>query len=130
MHKYKLLFVLGTFPRPQDDPIKETQWEACNNLAICWITNFVSEAIEKSMLYVKSTSEIWKHLERRFSLSNGSRKYKLNKDTYALKQNNSLVNECYINLTGMQEELDAMWDLPQVVTITKDVTNFLLALAK
>jgi len=127
--KHKLVFVLGTFPQPQDDHLKAAQWEACNNLVICWIMNSISQTIGKSILYVKSASEIWKHLQRRFSLSNGSRKYKLNKDIYALKENNSVVNEYYTTMRGIWEELDAMCDLPQIVKITEDVTNFLAILA-
>ncbi|GKC52122.1 hypothetical protein Tco_1074867 [Tanacetum coccineum] len=37
-------------------------------------------------MFVGTASEIWQQLEKRFSLSDGSRKYKLNKDTYEITQ--------------------------------------------
>ncbi|KAJ8444143.1 hypothetical protein Cgig2_029918 [Carnegiea gigantea] len=39
--KHKLVFVFGTFPKPQDDHLKAAQWEACNNLE-----ELQSEALE------------------------------------------------------------------------------------
>ena len=83
--KRKLPFVHGTLPRPTDDPIKGDQWDACNNLVISWIMNTVSDSIADSILYIESATEIWKQLEKRFAVSNGARKYKLNKDVYNLK---------------------------------------------
>jgi len=83
--KRKLPFVHGTLPRPTDDPVKGDQWDACNNLVIAWIMNSVSDSIAESILYIESAAEIWKQLDKRFAVSNGARKYKLNKDVYNLK---------------------------------------------
>ena len=63
--------------------------------------NSVSESIVESILYIESVNAIWKHLERRFSVSNGSRKYKLNKDLYSLKQNGAPINDYYTKLRGI-----------------------------
>jgi len=98
--KRKLGFVHGTIAKPVDDPIKQEQWETCNNLVISWLINVVSDSISKSILYIQSASEIWEHLERRFNISNGSRKYKLNKHLCAMKQNNSPVSEYYTKMQG------------------------------
>ena len=54
--------------------------------------NSVTDSIAESILHIESTSSIWKHLEKRFAVSNGSRKCKLNKDAY-LKQNGEPINE-------------------------------------
>ena len=83
--KHKLVFVQGTLTRSTDDPVKAALWDSCNNLAISWIMNSVSEAISRSVLYVESAREIWLQLEKRFSLSNGCRNYRLNKDVYSIK---------------------------------------------
>jgi len=45
----------------------------------------VSDLIAESILYIELAYSIWKHLEKRFAVSNGSRKYKLNRDVYNLK---------------------------------------------
>ena len=48
--------------------------------------NSVSDLIAESISYVESATLIWKHLEKRFTVSNGFRKYKPNRDVYNLKQ--------------------------------------------
>jgi len=128
--KRKLPFVHGTLPRPTDDLIKGDQWDACNNLVISWIMNTVSDSIADSILYIESATKIWKQLEKRFAVSNGARKYKLNKDVYNLKQNNSPINEYYTRMKGIWEELSAMSDLPQFTVVTDEATNFMKALSK
>nr|GEX62090.1 hypothetical protein CTI12_AA402710 [Tanacetum cinerariifolium] len=65
---------------------RRTVRDTCNNMVICWIMVFVSESIARSIMFVGTTSKIWQQLEKRFSLSDGSRKYKLNKDTDEITQ--------------------------------------------
>ncbi|PWA95662.1 hypothetical protein CTI12_AA046290 [Artemisia annua] len=65
-------------------------WDTCNNMVICWILGSVSESIARSVMFVGTVREIWQQLENRFALSDGSRKYKLNKDTYAITQSYNL----------------------------------------
>ena len=120
----------GTIARSTDDPFKGEQWDACNNLVIAWIMNSVFESIAESILYIESASAIWKHLELRFAISNGSRKYKLNRDVYNLKQSGESVNEYYTKMRGVWEELSAMNDLPKFTSVTEEIINFLQALAK
>ena len=69
-------------------------------------------------------------MERRFNISNGSRKYKLNTDVYAMKQNNSAISKYYIRIRGIWEELDAMSDLPRITVINEEIANFLQVLTK
>ena len=128
--KRKLPFVHGTLPRPTDDPVKGDQWDACNNLVIAWIMNSVSDSIAESILYIESAAEIWKQLDKRFAVSNGARKYKLNKDVYNLKQSNTFINEYYTQMKGIWKELSAMNDLPRFSVVTDEITNFLQALAR
>jgi len=73
--KRKLAFVQGVIVRSADDPIKPDQWDACNNLVIAWIMNNVADTIARSILFVKTATEIWTQLENHFAISNGSRKY-------------------------------------------------------
>lgn len=54
-------------------------------MVISWIFNLMSDLIKKLIFYIDSVYEIWKQLEKRFFMSNGSRKYKLSKDLYGLK---------------------------------------------
>lgn len=76
-------------------------------------------------MYMTTAAEIWKNLEKRFSLTNGSRKYKLNKDVYEIKQGSMTVNDFYTLMRSLWEELDCLNMLPAVKQPTPEVTNLL-----
>lgn len=115
--KRKLGFLTGTVPIPTNtEPLKLEMWETCNNMVIAWLTNNVSSTIKQSIMYMSSAKEIWTNLEKRFDLTNGSRKYKLNKDLYELRQGTMSVNEFYTSLKSVWEELDSLNLLPIVAT--------------
>lgn len=67
-------------------------------MIIAWLTNNVSPTIKRSIMYMSSARDIWLNLEKRFALTNGSRKYKLNKEVYETKQANLSVTEYYTSL--------------------------------
>nr|GEW18301.1 LTR retrotransposon like protein [Tanacetum cinerariifolium] len=103
--KRKLGFVKGTIPNPAIMPVTPDNtvaraanvrnvemWETCNNLVISWIMSYVCESIAKSVMFIGTTSEILSQLETRFSLSNGSRKYKLCKDMFGISHHGSSVS--------------------------------------
>ncbi|GKD74326.1 cysteine-rich receptor-like protein kinase 8 [Tanacetum coccineum] len=92
--KRKLGFVRGTVIR-MNDPVQAELWDTCNNVVISWIMNSVSDSIAKSIMFVGTASEIWNQLEKRFALSNGSRKYKLNREIYSFEQKGSSINEYF-----------------------------------
>jgi len=128
--KRKLGFVQGTVARPHDDQVKVERWDTCNNMIIAWLQNSVFESIGKSVLFLDSTREIWLQLEQRFSLSNGSRKYRINKEIYEVKQNHGPVSECYTKLRCLWEELEDMSQLPKITVMTEEITMFLQAWTK
>ncbi|XP_074337483.1 uncharacterized protein LOC141674676 [Apium graveolens] len=123
--KRKLEFVMGTIPKPSDDAAQADLWETCNSLVIVWLTSNVSSSIRKSVTFMPTASLIWSNLETRFSLTNGSRKYKLNKELYEIRQHNRSINEYYTSLRIIWEELDAMTTLPTVLNPTKEVQTLL-----
>ncbi|XP_074333914.1 uncharacterized protein LOC141671542 [Apium graveolens] len=89
--KRKFGFFNASIPRSTSDAAEAAQWDTCNNMVISWIHNNISDAIKTSVLFITTASDIWKHLEIRFSLTNGSRKYKLRKDLFNFKQNGKKV---------------------------------------
>ncbi|XP_048490918.1 uncharacterized protein LOC104884383 [Beta vulgaris subsp. vulgaris] len=123
--KRKLGFVTGTVPVPTDDEIKVELWETCNNMVIAWLTNNLSSSIRKSVMYMTNAKEIWLNLEKRFSLTNGSRKYKLNKDLFEVKQNVVSINEYYTSMRSMWEELDTLNMLPVIAEPSVEVKSLL-----
>lgn len=128
--KRKLGFVTGVIKRPVNDAVEEDQWDTCNSMVIYWLPSFVSESIKKSVLFIDSAHEIWIQLEKRFAMSNGSRKYRINKDVYGLKQNGMSINEYYTSMKSLWEELDSMNQLPKITDITTEISEFLKALNK
>ncbi|XP_074373972.1 uncharacterized protein LOC141714344 [Apium graveolens] len=89
--KHKLGFVYGTKVKNLSDPTEALQWDTCNSMVTSWIHNNVSDSIKKSILFIAYASEVWKQLEKRFQLTHGSRKYKLSKELFELKQNGCSV---------------------------------------
>nr|GEU93470.1 serine carboxypeptidase S28 family protein [Tanacetum cinerariifolium] len=126
--KRKLGFVRGIVIE-MNDPVQAELWDTCNNVVISWIMNSVSDSIAKSIMFVGTASEIWNQLEKRFALSNGSRKYKLNREIYFVKQKGSCISEYYTRMKCIWEELDSMTQLPILTNVTHEVRNFLNALS-
>lgn len=99
--KRKHGFLTGAVKRDPDNNVKQDAWDTCNNMVISWIISNVSDSIEKSIMFMNEASQIWKHLEQRFSVINGSRKYKICKDIFETKQGGKSINDlfhCYENL--------------------------------
>ncbi|KAL2943129.1 Retrovirus-related Pol polyprotein from transposon TNT 1-94 [Bienertia sinuspersici] len=80
--KRNLGFVTGAVTKETSDKVKSELWDTCNNLVISWILATVSDPIRKSIMFMSNAHNIWKHLEQRFMMTNGSRKYQLNKAMY------------------------------------------------
>ncbi|XP_074356780.1 uncharacterized protein LOC141696550 [Apium graveolens] len=123
--KRKLSFVTGRVTSPTDDILKAEMWDTCNNTVIAWITSNVSPTIMRSIMYMTSAKDNWSNLEKRFSLSNGSRKYKLCRKLYDLKQANLSITEYYTSMKMVWEELDTLTLLPAVTVSTDEVLKLL-----
>ena len=126
--KRKLGFVDGTIKRSTEDAVEASQWDTCNNMVISWLHNNISDTIKKSVLFINNAAEIWRQLEKRFSLIDGSRKYKLTKDLFSLKQNGSTVTEYFTALSALWKEIESMHTLPTISNVTKEMTKFLKAI--
>ncbi|XP_074336093.1 uncharacterized protein LOC141673262 [Apium graveolens] len=97
-------------------------------MAISWIHNNISDSIKKSILFVNSAADVWKLLEQRFQLTNGSRKYKLSKDLFNVKQNGSTLVEYYTSLSSIWEEIDVMTVLPVISFVSDEIRSFFKAI--
>lgn len=128
--KRKLGFVNGTVVRDEDDRTKGDLWDTCNDTIIGWIMGSVSEPIKQTIMYMMTVREIWVYLEERFSVSNGSLKYKLNKELYEIKQASSSISEYYTSLKSVWEELESLDQLPSLDESSEETKKFLEAFEK
>ncbi|XP_021840763.1 uncharacterized protein [Spinacia oleracea] len=126
--KRKLGFVNGTVTRSNEEEVNATQWDTCNDLVTCWLHANVSDSIKNSILFIKNAHEAWKQLEKRFMLSNGSRKYKLNKDLFNLKQNGRKLDEYYTVMSSLWDEIESTNMLPLLTTVAQDVSAVMKAI--
>ncbi|GJT80653.1 hypothetical protein Tco_1055000 [Tanacetum coccineum] len=111
--KRKLGFIEGIVLRSITDANLSELWDTCNNMVICWILGYV----------------MWSQLVKRFALSDGSRKYKLNKDTYAISQSGGLISEYLTKMKCVWEEMDNVNVLPPI-NVTLEISVFLTALSQ
>uniref|UniRef100_A0A803LHF5 GAG-pre-integrase domain-containing protein n=1 Tax=Chenopodium quinoa TaxID=63459 RepID=A0A803LHF5_CHEQI len=123
--KRKLGFVTGTVVKDPKDSAKAEMWNTCNDMVISWIFASVSDTVKKSIMFFRTAREMWLNLEQRFSVVNGSRKYKLSKQLYECKQLGMPVNEYYTNMSVLWEELESLNQLPVFTTYDKEIDTFL-----
>ncbi|GJZ52107.1 serine carboxypeptidase S28 family protein [Tanacetum coccineum] len=126
--KRKLEFIRVTVLGSVTDATMQEQWDTCNNMVISWLMSSVFESIAKSIMFIGTAFEIWNQLEKRFALSNGSRKYKLNRETYDVMQSGQPISEYYTIMKCVWEELDSMNVLPRITTFIAEITAFLNAI--
>nr|GEV31986.1 cysteine-rich RLK (receptor-like protein kinase) 8 [Tanacetum cinerariifolium] len=89
------------------------------------VVRSVNESIGRSIMFIGIATEIWQQLEKRFSVSDGSRKYMLNKNTNEITQSGSSIGDYFTKIKCVWEELDSLNTLPAPA-----ITAFLTALSK
>ncbi|XP_074298881.1 uncharacterized protein LOC141629850 [Silene latifolia] len=123
--KRKLGFLTGVVKRPVNDPLKEAAWDTCNSFLISWIMHNVEKQIKRSVMYVKTAKEIWDYLQTQFSVSNGARKFRLNKDLDDFSQGDKSINEYFTELRILWQSLEMVIDWPPVTQVTAEVNAWL-----
>lgn len=103
--KKKTRFVTGVLKKDEKDTVRIEACETCNSMIISWILGSVSKSIKRSIMLVSSAKQIWNQLEKRFALTNGTRKYKICKDLYEKKQGKQ-VSEYYTKMRCYWRSLD------------------------
>ncbi|KAK9740848.1 hypothetical protein RND81_03G065300 [Saponaria officinalis] len=99
-----------------------------NDQVITWILQNVSERIKMVIIYTPTAKGIWDVLEKRYTVTNGARKFKLNKETYEISQQGRLTEEYYTQLQMVWDELHNMCTLPTISKITLKVAEYLKAM--
>ncbi|KAK9750327.1 hypothetical protein RND81_02G187800 [Saponaria officinalis] len=125
--KRKLGYVTGKIAKPKEDEEKIEAWVVSNNQVITWILQNVSERIKMLIIYTPTAKGIWDTLEKRYTVSNGARKFKLNKESYEITQNGRPVEEYFTQLQMVWDELNNMNSLPTITKISTEMAEYLTA---
>ncbi|KAJ0912392.1 putative RNA-directed DNA polymerase [Helianthus annuus] len=110
--KIKIGFVDGTFLKPVDNPVLETQWERCNSVVLTWILNSVSEELYLGHVYSQSAADVWKELRDTYDKIDGSVVFDLYQKINSFTQNGMPVAEYYHKLNIMWKQLDQILQIP------------------
>ncbi|KAK9676425.1 hypothetical protein RND81_11G076100 [Saponaria officinalis] len=98
--KRKLGYVTGKVAKPKEDEEKIETWVVTNNQVITWI------------------------LQNRYTVSNGVRKFKLNRDSYEICQNGRSIEEYFTQLQMVWGELENMNSQPTITKITTEIAEY------
>ena len=126
--KRKLGFITGVVKRDPSDKTKQDHRDTCNSMIISWLLGCMNDSIKRSVMFVTNCSQIWKELEQRYSVTNGSRKYRISKEIYETKQSGRLISEFYTDMKTLWEELETLSNLPPITEMNTEVNEFVKAL--
>lgn len=103
--KNKLEFVTGVMQKPLLTNAMFVHWNICNMMVLAWLRNSLSKEIAGSVLYIDLAKKLWDELKERFSKSNGSRIFQLQRSISTLTQGQSNVNSYFTKLKGLWDKL-------------------------
>ncbi|XP_014506158.1 uncharacterized protein LOC106765902 [Vigna radiata var. radiata] len=96
--KNKKRFIHGTLPCPPiTDPLYEA-WRKSNCMVMSWLTCSMTPSIKQSVMWMDTTSEIWRDLKDRFSHADKFRISDLQDQILACRRGDSIVSKYYTKL--------------------------------
>ncbi|XP_074292377.1 uncharacterized protein LOC141619249 [Silene latifolia] len=81
-------------------------------------------------MFTETAKEIWETLQRRYTVANGARKFKLNKESYEINQDKRSIEEYYTQLQIVWDELENMNNYPVVTKISAEMKVYFEAVEK
>ncbi|RVW84809.1 Retrovirus-related Pol polyprotein from transposon RE1 [Vitis vinifera] len=105
--KDKIGFVTGSIKPPSSTDDSFPSWQRCNDMVISWLLNSIHPDIASSVIYAKTTSEIWADLRERFSQGNDSRIYQIKRDIVEHRQGQQSISVYYTKLKAFWDELSS-----------------------
>lgn len=77
-------------------------------MVISWLLNSLSKNIADSVIYSKTTKDLWEDLEDRFGQLNGAKLYHLQKELSDLVQRSSDIAGYFTKIKRLWDELDTL----------------------
>lgn len=104
--KNKIVFVDGSFTRPDPSNHLLRIWFRCNSMVKSWLLNSVSKQIYGSILSFDDAKEIWIDLHNRFHKTNLPRTFQLIQQIQDLRQGSLDLSSYYTALKTLWDNLD------------------------
>jgi hypothetical protein len=93
-------------PKPSAGDSSFPAWTRCNDMVVSWILHSVSKDIASTIIYIKSSQDMWDELKASYSQRNGPRVFQLQKAIAAITQENASVSQYYTRLKILWGELN------------------------
>ncbi|KAH0730631.1 hypothetical protein KY285_001539 [Solanum tuberosum] len=106
--KNKVGFIDGTHKEPTSISPYFKLWNRCNDMVLSWLIRSLSKEIADSVIYSKTTNDLWKELEDRFGQSNGAQLYHLQKELSDLVQGSNDIVGYFTKIKSLWDEFDAL----------------------
>ncbi|WVZ19207.1 hypothetical protein V8G54_006529 [Vigna mungo] len=97
-------FIDGTLCPPITDPFHEA-WCQSNRMVMSWLTRSMTPSIKKSVIWMDTTSVIWRDLKDRFSHADKFKVSNFQDHIHACHQGDFSVSEYYTKLKILWKEL-------------------------
>lgn len=111
--KKKIGFVDGSIVKPDSSTSERKAWERCNDLVSSWVIFNLDDVIAKSVLFLKTTKEIWNDLNDRFGYTSMTQVYSLEQQLADLKQRNDSISEFFTKIKTLWDSMFDVNPLPQ-----------------
>ncbi|XP_049364496.1 uncharacterized protein LOC125829296 [Solanum verrucosum] len=106
--KNKLGFIDEACPAPNlADPTFKL-WSRCNDMVISRLLNSLFKDLASSVLYSRTTKDLWSDLEHRYGQPNGAKLYHLQKELEDLVQGSTDIAVYFTKMKRLWNELDTI----------------------
>ncbi|XP_057535481.1 uncharacterized protein LOC130813654 [Amaranthus tricolor] len=107
--KNKMGFMDGTIKRLTTSSAYGRAWDKVNNVVLGWLLNAVDERIYQSVLWFKTTKEVWDNLEQRFGQSSSAQLVTVYEAINKAAQTpNMSIEEFFTKMKSLWDEVDAV----------------------
>ncbi|XP_021862325.2 uncharacterized protein [Spinacia oleracea] len=125
--KNKLGFIDGTLVKPSVTDPTYSAWQRCDAIIISYILRSLENSIARSVIFLGTSSEIWKDLEERFSQTSGPQLYTLQQALADLKQGSDIsITEFFTQIKAIWEQINQMNPLPVCISAGCTCTQIFL----
>ena len=107
--KNKMGFVDGSVKKSTSNAMYAKAWDRVNDVVLGWLL----EKIFKSVLWFKTTKEVWDNLEERFGSTSSAQLFSVEEQlSKAYQTNDMTIKDFFTKLKGLWDEIDALDPLP------------------